>query len=70
MTIAGIEIRESCKIPEPKCPDCGVDVNRPKCLLELGTECPRHDVRVNWKRDMLKLEQAERASSAGDCPFD
>jgi hypothetical protein len=29
---------------EPACPDCGVGVLRPKCLWELGPECPRHEL--------------------------
>lgn len=29
---------------EPKCPECGSVVLRPKCFYELGGDCPRHEV--------------------------
>jgi len=29
---------------EPKCPECGAGVMRPKCFYEMGGDCPRHDV--------------------------
>lgn len=29
---------------EPKCEECGVGVNRPKCVFELGGACPRYDI--------------------------
>jgi hypothetical protein len=28
----------------PKCPDCHSTVMRPKCFLELGEDCPRHEL--------------------------
>jgi hypothetical protein len=35
-------------VPEPACPQCGSGVDRPKCLLELGGDCPRHEIRQKW----------------------
>lgn len=29
---------------EPRCPECGVNALRPKCMWELGGACPRHEV--------------------------
>lgn len=28
---------------ERLCPECGVDADRPKCMLDMGPSCPRHD---------------------------
>lgn len=35
---------------EPKCPECGAKVGRPKCLFELGPAgCPRFDLMDEWQ---------------------
>lgn len=26
-----------------KCPECGVEADRPKCMWDMGSSCPRHD---------------------------
>jgi hypothetical protein len=56
--------------PEPKCPACGAGVDRPKCLFEMGGDCPRHEVRNAWKRQINKILAAERSSGAGDVPME
>ena len=35
---------------KPKCPECGADANRPKCLWELGGDCPRHKVMAEYRK--------------------
>lgn len=39
-------VRETDAREAPMCPmaGCGVSVERPKCLFELGSDCPRHEV--------------------------
>lgn len=37
----------------PKCPECHSDARRPKCLFELGGNCPRHNIREKWYRECL-----------------
>jgi hypothetical protein len=39
---------------EPKCPECNAGVIRPKCLFELGGDCPRHDV-INYLGGRSKI---------------
>lgn len=34
---------------EPTCPECGSKVGRPKCFLELGAACPRHEIYHEWQ---------------------
>jgi hypothetical protein len=34
----------------PKCPECGANALRPRCLFELGGDCPRHAVAAEWKK--------------------
>jgi hypothetical protein len=40
---------------EPKCSSCGVGVDRPKCMFELGNECPRHETRNQWKANTFRM---------------
>jgi hypothetical protein len=35
--------------PMPVCPECKESVMRPKCMWELGGDCPRHEVRREWE---------------------
>ena len=35
----------------PKCPACGATVTRPRCLFELGGDCPRHQILADFKKD-------------------
>lgn len=44
---------------EPKCPECGVGIDRPKCMWELGAACPRHEVR----RELERLAGGARRAS-------
>jgi len=55
--------------PEPdtsgvKCPECGVNANRPKCAFELGGHCSRHDelatAKERWWRDESGEKQRKR----------
>lgn len=34
------------------CPQCGANADRPKCVFELGGDCPRHDV-DNYDEEVL-----------------
>lgn len=34
---------------EPRCPGCRVKVARPKCVFELGSACPRHELLVAYR---------------------
>ena len=54
--------------PEPKCAGCGAGVGRPKCMFEMGGDCPRHAQREEWQSAMWKAERAARCSEAGDIP--
>lgn len=31
------------------CPECKSDARRPKCMFELGGDCPRHEVLDIWQ---------------------
>lgn len=50
------------KDEEPKCPECGAGVLRPKCLFELGAFCPRHPIAFEYRQklreDARKLQKA------------
>lgn len=67
--VGSLEIRPALCTPEPKCPECGAGVNRPKCLFEMGSDCPRHEVREEWRKGMLMAERMARSSDAGDVPM-
>lgn len=36
-------------IPEPRCPECNLEVSRPKCLFDMGAACPRHPSATVWR---------------------
>jgi hypothetical protein len=42
------------KDKEPKCPECGASALRPRCLFELGGDCPRHIIAADWKKRKRK----------------
>jgi hypothetical protein len=69
--VGGLEIRPEviARHPEPICSGCGAAVDRPKCLFDSGTYCPRHWVRDQWRAEMLRDEKSERSSDAGDIPM-
>jgi len=55
--------------PEPDCPECGVGVNRPKCLFEMGPSCPRHELMAAWRRSQKPTPYCsswERAMAMGE----
>jgi hypothetical protein len=44
------EVNMKKEIDHPKCPECGADARRPRCLFELGGDCPRHEALKEWKQ--------------------
>jgi len=54
---------------EPRCPECGAEVLRPKCMYEYGPNCPRHDVVALYGGGVAILEHLQSLpdpSSAGN----
>jgi len=49
-------------IPEPKC-DCGVGVDRPKCMWEMGGDCPRHEVYNQWEANCRALDARQKEAA-------
>lgn len=45
--------------PDLKCPECGASVWRPKCMFELGGDCPRHSVRMDYEKKQRDVSQKE-----------
>src|SRR3990167_6376835 len=41
-----------------KCPECRADIRRPKCVVELGSQCPRHAIVTQ-----LRVERAREAAA-------
>jgi hypothetical protein len=48
-------------IPEPKCPLCEAGVDRPKCMFELGGDCPRHEVKREWLAACRALDAEQKS---------
>lgn len=71
LTVWGLEIREEVLAadPEPK-GECGCGVDRPKCMFELGGDCPCHEIRSRWHGRLIRAERAARSSGAGDFPME
>ncbi len=46
----------------PRCPECGSEVDRPKCFYELGSYCPRHEVEDGYggRSALMKKFDPER----------
>lgn len=51
-------------LPEPKCPECRASVGRPKCLFELGSDCPRHSLADKWRSEVRAVAAALRERDA------
>lgn len=56
-------------LPEPKCPSCKVGVLRPNCMWELGSDCPRHEVRADWIIKCKRIVWESKRAESGDIPL-
>lgn len=46
--LSEIEAWANAATTEPTCSGCGANVLRPKCMFELGGDCPRHETREEF----------------------